>query len=199
VKIHLVHGIHSGPNDPMVPGLVPYLQKTGLQVAAPNYGYILGIEAARMNPMIEGVLAPYIDPDDILVGHSNGCAIIYELMKHGNRNGIVFINPALDADLPFLAHSEFRWMHVYYNAGDTLTEVAEIAEWAGIAPRCWGDMGHDGYKGHDKRVRNIDCGNTEGMPKVNGHSDIFTAANLPQWGAFIANGIRDTLTEGGSP
>jgi pimeloyl-ACP methyl ester carboxylesterase len=196
VKITLLHGIHTGPSNPAVPGLVPYLGKTQLPVLCPNYGYILGVEAARINPIIAGILDPYIAADDILVGHSNGCAIIYELLKRRPLHAMVFINPALDSGVPLHA-LDFHWMDVYFNAGDTATEVAEIAKWAGIAPRTWGDMGHDGYTGKDARVHNIDCGNTMGMPKVSGHSDLFTVANLSAWGDFIARRIRDTLTEGG--
>jgi pimeloyl-ACP methyl ester carboxylesterase len=197
VTIHLIHGIHTAPSNPTVPGLVPYLQKAGFPVAAPNYGYILGIEALRMNPVIEGVLEPYIWPSDIAIGHSNGCAIIYELLKRRPLKGVVLIDPALESAIALSGYL-FKWADVYFNAGDTLTEVAEVAEKMGIAPRCWGEMGHDGYLGSDPRVHNIDCGNTEGMPKVNGHSDLFTAANLPAWGDFIAKRIRERLTEGGT-
>lgn len=196
MRIHLIHGIHTGFNNPTVPGLVPVLESTGIQVMHPDYGYILAAETRRINPMVVGLLKPYIDTGDVLIGHSNGCAVIYDLLMELVKTsvkvrGVVFINAALSerVRLP----EEIEWCDVYYNHGDTVTEIAKLAEWIGTAPRCWGEMGHVGYVGADARVTNIDCGNTPDMPKVDGHSDLFTAANLPLWGAFIKGRILSKL------
>jgi hypothetical protein len=186
--IHMIHGIHTGFNDVTVPGLVPYLERTGEYVVHPNYGYILAMETKRINPIVVGLLLPYIEPGDILIGHSNGCAIVHDLLVAGAKaSGIVFINGALDRDvtLPFWV----KWADVYFNDGDTITEVAELADRLGLVARCWGEMGHAGYSGQDVRFKNIDCGKTSGMPRVNGHSDLFTSVNLPAWGDFISKRI----------
>lgn len=201
MKIHLLHGIHTAYNNPTVPGLVPWLEKTGIQVMHPDYGYVLAAETRRVNPMVIGLLKPYIETGDVLVGHSNGCAIIYDLLGEliatsVKVRGVVFINGALSEriELP----SAVEWCDVYFNEGDTITQVAQIAEFFGTAPRCWGEMGHVGYLGPDVRITNFDCGNTPAMPKVNGHSDLFAPANLPAWGDYIGTRIAGRLTEGGS-
>lgn len=199
MRIHLVHGIHTGFKNPTVPGLVPYLEKTGIVVAHPNYGYIFAVETQRINPIVVGLLKPYVESGDILIGHSNGCAIIYDLahVLAGENvlvRGLVFINAALDQDIWF--PSGIGWADVYFNDGDKLTEVAEIADRLGLVARCWGEMGHAGYSGNDQRIKNIDCGNTEDMPKVSGHSDLFTAANLHRWGRFIADRITYRMFPG---
>lgn len=202
MRIHVVHGIHTTQTNATVPGLVPYLQQPVYEVAHPNYGYILAAETRRINPTIVSMLAPYIESGDVLVGHSNGCAIIYAmldtLINAGKcPRGLVLINGALDRKITLPA--EIEWCDVYYNAGDTITEVAQIASWLGTAPRTWGEIGHAGYDGADPRIKNFDCGNTPDMPKVNGHSDLFTPSNLPAWGKFIGERIASLTNLGIQP
>jgi hypothetical protein len=199
MKIHLLHGIHTGFANPTVPGLVPYLEKSGIQVIHPDYGFILAAETRRINPMVEGLLTPYVETGDILIGHSNGCAIIYDMLfalteKKVIPSGVVFINGALERKITI--PDGIDWLDVYFNAGDTITEVADIASFFGTAPRTWGEMGHAGYNGTDVRAANIDCGNTLGMIKVDGHSDLFTPQKLPPWGDFIEARIVDNIAKG---
>jgi hypothetical protein len=201
MRIHLIHGIHTTPENSNVPGLIPYLKGPVYNVATPNYGYILAAETRRLNPSVVSMLCPYVEGGDVLVGHSNGCAIIYAmldtLINSGNApRGVVFINAALERQITL--PSAIEWADVYFNGGDLATEVASIAAWLGTAPRTWGEMGHAGYLGTDARITNHDCGNTPGMPKVNGHSDLFTPANLPMWGKFIGDRIT-SLTNLGLP
>ena len=190
MKVHLIHGIHSHPGSPEL--LIPYLVQAGLQVAYPDYGYELALETRLLNPMIQGALAPYIEPGDLLVGHSNGCAMAYELMAGGcPAIGAVFINGALETSwgLP----GTCRWADVYYNQGDSITEVARLAEELGWVASAWGELGHLGYTGTDSRVANIDCGRTPDMPVVWGHSDFFTPSKLQAWGPYLAKRILEHL------
>ena len=202
MRIILIAGIHTTLTNPTVPNLIPYLQSPVYNVAHPNYGYILAAETRRINPMCTRLLAPFIEGGDVLVGHSNGCNIIYDLLdvlvNAGNApRGLVFINAALEPKITLPA--DIEWCDDYFNGGDTVTEVAEIAAWLGTAPRTWGEMGHSGYVGTDPRITNHDCGNTPGMPKVNGHSDLFTPANLPMWGKFIGDRITSLTNLGLNP
>lgn len=201
MKIHLIHGIHTTPQSSSVPGLIPYLKGPVYDVAIPNYGYILAAETNRFNPSVVSMLCPYVDGSDVLVGHSNGCAIIYAMLDtlvNAGRppRGLVLINGALEQKITLPA--EVEWCDVYFNAGDTITEVAQIAAWLGTAPRTWGEIGHAGYVGADKRITNFDCGNTPNMPKCSGHSALFEPANLPAWGKFIMDRIT-SLTNYGVP
>jgi len=186
MTIHLIHGIRS-VGDCTVDEMVPYL--TGFEVAYPDYGYILGIETRFVNGLIVGTLAPYIGPDDILICHSNGCAVAYELMhKLPQIGGAVFINAALQRAI--VRPRSCPWIDVYFNAGDQATQLAAVGAVIGVVDPDWGEMGHAGYFGVDKAITNIDCANTPGMPIVSGHSDIFTAAKLADWAPFIVKRIQ---------
>ncbi len=182
MTIHLIHGIHTQGMSP-VQGLVPFLPKP---LKYPDYGYIYGAETRIVNPIIVGALLPYIEDGDILIGHSNGCAIAYELACKANKvlPRLVFINAALTRNI--VRPAQVKAIDVYFNAGDEVTEAAEIGARFGFDDTDWGDMGHAGYAGTDTMITNIDCGAWQKMPVVNGHSDFFSPVNLPAWGLFLA-------------
>jgi hypothetical protein len=185
--IHFIHGIRTEPTSP-VRGLVPYLVEAGLKIAYPDYGFELEFETRIVNPMIVGALLPYIQPGDIGIGHSNGCAILYDLLTAGaSFERLVFINGALETN--FLLPPTLKSLDVFFNSGDTITEAAAIAEKLGWVDKVWGELGHAGYHGKDPRVTNIDCGITKDMPVVSGHSDFFSPLKLKEWAPFLAKRI----------
>jgi hypothetical protein len=187
VKIILIHGIHT-EGVSLVEGMIPYLSQW--EVKYPDYGYILGVESRIVNPLIVGSIQPFVDPDDILIGHSNGCAIAYEIMRLGAKvAGAVFINAALQSNISRPATCP--WLHVYYNPGDQITEAAQIAARLGIVDPIWGEMGHSGYSGTDKNIISTNCGATPPLPSVSGHSDFFSPhTNLAGWSTYVANDIK---------
>lgn len=188
MKVHLIHGIHTVGMSP-IEALTDYL--VGFKVRYPDYGWILGVETKFFNPVIVGTLLPYIEIGDILIGHSNGCAIIYDLMAAGCPPvDVVFINAALEQNIDRRVAS---WIDIYFNGGDEVTEAAKIGAKFGLTDPVWGEMGHAGYRGSDPNIVNIDCGNTKDMPVVAGHSDFFTPSKLSYWGPFLANRIREHL------
>jgi hypothetical protein len=200
MRIHLIHGIHTDLSNPSVGAMVPYLEKSGIQVCAPDYGYILAAETRRINPMIVHVLKPYIETGDVLIGHSNGCAIIVDLVEELAKQrvhpaGLIFINAALDQRITIAPG--VGWFRVYYNPGDTVTEIARIAAMFGTAPRTWGEMGHGGYLGDDKRLDgNIDCSQAQPLPMLNGHSDMFTPTHIAPWADEVEGFIVRKISEG---
>jgi hypothetical protein len=193
MKIHLVHGIHNAGLGVACYRLLPFLQGLGLPVAYPDYGFILGLESQRINPAVVGSILPYVEPGDIMVGHSNGCAIISELAARGApMAGMVFINGALKDNITI--PPQIQWAEVFFNNGDDITELAKIAATVYLVDQSWGEMGHHGYAGADPRVTgNWDCGKMPGMPSVDGHSEIFDPTNLAAWGPFIADRIKAHL------
>ncbi|MDR5726725.1 MAG: hypothetical protein RB191_04570 [Terriglobia bacterium] len=183
---HVIHGIHSGTPSAIQP-LIPYLRTAGFDCRYPDYGYVLGIETKLGNPMIVGSIFPYVGPDDILIGHSNGCAIAYDILQRGAKvTGAVFINAALEQDFKPLA----PWTDVYYNSGDDITEAAKIAATIGYSDPIWGECGHAGYLGKDPSITNINCGATPGLPVVSGHSDFFTPSKLAAWAPYLIDRIH---------
>ena len=100
-RIHLVHGIHTAVDSPVVKKLLPFL--AGYEVFYPDYGWIAGLETKIANPLIVRTMLPYIQPGDIFIGHSNGCAIGYDLKAlSAPFQGMIFINGALEQDLSLI-------------------------------------------------------------------------------------------------
>src|SRR5271170_6411985 len=96
MTVHLIHGIHTEGLSP-INGLMPFLPAP---IAYPDYGWIAGLETKIANPIIVGCLAPYIARSDILICHSNGCAVAYDLMHRGvSVAGAIFINGALERNI----------------------------------------------------------------------------------------------------
>lgn len=189
--IHLIHGIRSDSNSP-VKNLIPYLQSAGFTVKYPDYGFELALETRFLNPMFVGTLLPYIQPGDIAICHSNGCALAYELMKRGAPfAGAAFINGALEQDIARLG--SVKWIDVLFNSGDCITEAAKIGAEIGIVDREYGQLGHAGYVGGDDQISNINCGSTQGMPQVSGHSDFFTPGKLAAWAPYLIDRIHAHL------
>lgn len=167
-----------------------YLVAAGLEVTYPDYGYELAIETRIINGMIEGTLLHYIKPGDILIGHSNGCAIAYHLLLMGAPAcGAVFINGALETSI-IRPGAQCGFIDVYWNPGDDVTEIARVGQELGIYDELWGELGHTGYTGKDPNISNFNCGATKGMPIVSGHSDFFTPTKLAAWGAFLADRLK---------
>jgi hypothetical protein len=186
VKIHLIHGIHTnGPN--LVEGLIEYLKEW--DVRYPEYGYILGLETRIVNPIIVGTVAPYVEPGDIIIGHSNGGAIAYELANRTKPGGIILINAALEQNITRNA----PWIDVYYNPGDEITEAAKWGAELGVDDKVWGEMGHAGYIGNDPLIYSTNCASMGGAPVALGHSAIFLPGNIEWWGVYLAGRLRAHL------
>lgn len=188
MRVYLIHGIRTEPTSP-VKGLISYLLAGGFEVRYPEYGYELALETRIVNPMIVGTLLPCIEPGDLLIGHSNGCAISYELMKKGAPAvGAVFINGALETDI--VRPGTCQWIDIYCNSGDEVTEAAKWGAKVGLVDSVWGELGHSGYSGNDPEIRTINGDHTPGEPMLYGHSDLFTPAKLSAWGPLIVQKIK---------
>lgn len=201
-RVHVVHGILDPVGSAGLLKLVPYLQQAGFDVRVPDYGLITAVETRIANPIIVRSLRPYVEPGDLYIGHSNGCAIGYDLIRgEGARPaGVVFINAALRRDIELPAS---MWADVYYNSGDEATVAAVAAARLGLADPVWGDMGHAGYSGSNPAITSIDCGkaskglavlhDTQDLPAVSGHADIFTSPKVEAWAAYIVNRVLTRL------
>lgn len=191
MRVHVVHGILDPVGAAGILKLVPYLRDAGFDVRVPDYGLVTALETRIANPIIVRTLRPYIEPGDLYIGHSNGCAIGYDLLTAGAPlGGFVFINAALKRDISLATP---LWADVYYNAGDTATVAAVASAALGLSDPVWGDMGHAGYEGDNPRISNVDCGRTPGLPAVSGHGDIFTAGKIEHWAPYILGKVMTRL------
>jgi hypothetical protein len=193
MKVIAFHGIHTASGDAVVPRLFPFLAPQ--PVIYPDYGWIAAVESRRINPVIAGAVRPFIDKDDILVGHSNGCSVIDELLQAGvDCQGVIYINGALTTT--FLLPKSVKFAHVYWNPGDDYTILAMIGAAEGLVALDWGELGHSGYKGSDPRVTlNVNCGapTDPALPVVDGHSNIFCPDKIAAWGPVIGKNLKGAL------
>jgi hypothetical protein len=161
--------------------LAPSFRAAGFCTIIPTYGFLPALLLGLfpwLDRRIAESLSGFIQPDDILIGHSNGATLAYLINQRVPVRGSVLINAALEADrVPFTG-----FVHVYYNAGDVVTKLAEFFPF-----HVWGNMGTFGYAGVDPRVRNIDQGNPpDGLPPLDGHSDIFSVGKCRKWARYMA-------------
>lgn len=192
--LHLVHGILTPVGKSGLLELVPYLRAAGFDVRNPDYGLITACETKLANPLIWRTLLPYIEPGDLYVGHSNGCAIGYDLVTAGAPlAGLVLIDAALERSITLPAG---MWADCYFNEGDTATEAAVVAADLGLSDPVWGEMGHAGYDGANPLISNVDCGHPPAaLPIVSGHGDVFTPAKLAAWAPYIVERITSRLAQ----
>lgn len=184
----LVHGfnVYDGGRN-TIGRLVPYLEAAGYDVRIFRYGW-LGLVSVRLfNQRFAELLADMSNPDDVMIGHSNGCCLLHLAAQHRARfRKVVYINPALDRAAPLAP--QVGALHVWHSPSD-----APVA-WARWLPdHPWGDMGAWGYQGrHDPRVTNFNKEN--GFPvSSSSHSDVFAGKRLEFFAPLIVRRITEAV------
>ena len=173
--------------------MIPYLVAQGFDVRVPDYGLITALETRIVNPLIFRSIRPFVEPGDVFIGHSNGCAIGYDLVQDGAPfAGLVLIDAALENLISLPAG---MWANVYYNKGDDATLAAQVAADFGIVDPVWGEMGHSGYMGSNPLITSTDMGDTVGFPRICGHSDVFAVANYDLWNPSIIEHVLARLNK----
>lgn len=197
-RVHFVHGILDPLGTSWLLNLVPYFKAAGFDCRVPDYGLITAVETRIVNPLIERALKPYMEPGDIYVGHSNGCAIGYDLMRGGCQfAAVAFINAALERQILVTPPTK---LFVYFNQGDLATEAAVIGESLGLVSPVWGEMGHSGYEGTSRLVTNVNCSTPpDGLPLLFGHSDMGTPGKLARWAPRVLADIQSALNLSPNP
>lgn len=181
--IHLIHGIHPSQPGGTISKLIPHLGNNMFMMH--SYGSAYAVTARFLNPGRAKKIAEFVASDDIIIGHSNGCAIAHLIQKKRPVYGLVLINPALDSDAKF---DRVNWVHVYHNWGDEAVPLSNI-----LFAHPWGDMGQRGYTGADSRVTNFDgCDKSEiVLPCLDGHSDFFEPGKIESWSNFMLRNIEN--------
>lgn len=171
--------------------LAPAFRACGFCTIIPTYGYLpallLGL-VPWLDDRIADVLSGFIEPNDVLLGHSNGGTLTYLVSKRKPVRGAVLLNAALESDFV----PEAKFVHVYYNHGDIVAKLSEL-----LPCHPWGAMGGEGYQGADARVtKNIDQANPPDptLPPLYGHSDVFNVGKCRMWARFMAESVlQDVL------
>ena len=131
-----------------------------------DYGWVWLFRLRKRNKNVAKSLSALIkkvqlEADVVLVGHSNGCAIIYEMIeKHslGSLKGVVFINPALHKEIELPQTSTENFV-VLFNKHDYIVQGAKWwRRFINVMPlsrmkygkHLWGSAGQQGF---DKPIK----------------------------------------------
>ena len=170
--IYLIHGFNVRDNGTSsIDTLKNDLKNKGHKVIDVNYGFFQRLRVrlcnksvARLIASIHNSYSSYTTEESVIIGHSNGCAIIHQACQLGAKfDKAILINPALDSDLAIPRVDSFK---VFYSPTDKATMVAKYIPWSP-----WGNMGRVGYTGGDPRGSNVNMDVKYGLEL--GHSGVF--------------------------
>ncbi|NKB37877.1 MAG: hypothetical protein GKR93_12045 [Gammaproteobacteria bacterium] len=188
--VHLVHGFNVWEPRKTVGKLQPYFLAGAHPTNMVNY-YWTGLYLARKkNPKIAERLAKVVGPNDTVVGHSNGCAIIKIALDKGMHcKRAIFIHPALDVDADFRRANVER-IDVWYDKSDEPVKwaamLSSIIPQSWLEARPWGAAGAYGLQnafGSKVAIRNHNE-TALGFTGL-GHSGIFRWDVLPLLGPKV--------------
>lgn len=191
--VHLVHGFNVADYGSATVGkLAPFFEERGFSVRVHGYRWTWLFTLRARNQRVAKALAEVVEPGDVLVGHSNGCAIIDQCLsryawRRGHGFGIIYINPALPREQPMPSGSD--WLHVYSAKSDEpVVWGSRLRRWTSWLPwssHPWGAMGAYGYVGDDPRVTQTYMDDrVEG--RGIGHSGVFEEPHLSLFGEEMA-------------
>ena len=199
--IHILHGIHR--SDPLHgPGnWAKYFTDAGFPVRIWDYGHVYALTARFLvNPYVVDRVVSEIKYGDILVGHSNGCAIIADVADKTAImiGGVMLLNPALNVERRIPC--DVPWVHVYCNKGDMAVTAGK--RWRQFNPVSWfirhpyGEQGKYGPNFTDQRYQ-VFHGETppNGLTVVDGHSHINDPKTLETWGPFGVQKVLDSINK----
>lgn len=212
MTVWLIHGFNvTDGGEGSIGKLAPCLPG---DVQMYDYGWTGLITLRCRNRKVVSDLLKRIKPGDILIGHSNGALICWELaMRLRDRLGaVVVINPSMRRDtrwpdgLPVLCvHNSTDWVVqlgriwgrlVTPGDGweDYALNLATSGKWKAveraqrvmqITPHGWGAAGRYGFTaGQDATVTNWDSAMEWWDGGVSGHSGVFTKPDY--WGRMIS-------------
>lgn len=183
-RIITIHGWASpwsGRND--IDTLEPTFIKRGYEVSSFDYGWHLII--TPNNPKVARKLAAMIEPNDILVTHSNGAHIALLASRLTTAfSTVVLIRPALDTDAIF--GIGVKRIIVYYSPFDPA--IQGVARWIPFK-HPWGAAGSEGMD--DPRAENYNASTMPDESRSFGHLDW----SFPNKRVAFANAVCDRLEE----
>lgn len=222
MTIWLIHGVNvSDGGEQSIGRLAPHLSG---DVHLVDYGWTGVITLRCTNRAVVADLMRKVKPGDVLIGHSNGALICWELAQRlGNRLGaVVVINPAMRRDtrwpdgLPVLCLANSTdWVvqlgRVWSRAVDvSYTGIVplmleSVAKGSGalfrtafqFKPHGWGAAGRYGFTGNQKNVTNFDTAESWWLEPVRGHSGVFKPGAAWYWGGIIDRWLIATMEKSG--
>lgn len=191
-QILLIHGFNVWDKGKSTVGeLRGYFAELGYAYHILKYGHFGLWDVRTKNDNVARQVAEFISNSErpvIVVGHSNGCAIIYLAMKmYGAKpKHCVLINPALKRDikLPRTCNT----IDIWHSPSDKPVRMAKYLLKTKLMP--WGAMGADGISYQDKRVKQFNK-ETDYPVSSSSHSDVFSTEKLSFFGPLISKTAID--------
>ena len=191
---HLIHGFNvSDGGRGSIGRLAPFLSSPMTHY----YGWTFLFRLRFVNEETVEDLLPSIRHGDVLVAHSNGCLIAWELVQQGAPvAAVVCIQPALRRDTPW---PEGLPVLCCYNEADWIVSmgrmwgrfVSVVNPWKNR--HGWGAAGRNGFTLGQPTVENWDTGV---LPfPAEGHSGIFQKPAIHHWAPLINYWIGERCNE----
>lgn len=199
-KVHLIHGFNvSDGGEKSILRLAPHLERLGLPYIAHNYGWVGPLLLRWHNAQTIREIKDSIEPGDVLIGHSNGALICWELVQAGAPvSAVVCIQPAMRRDTLWPEDIDVLCL---YNKRDWAVTFGRIwGRFASVARpwkgrHGWGAAGRHGFTAGQKRITNIDTCPLLSCLDACGHSRIFKTPPIRLWGPRIALWVDQRLRE----
>ena len=186
-QVLLIHGFNVKDGGKKSIGeLGPYFTNRDCDVHMRKYGHFTITEARLKNDdvakQVEQFVKNSVEPV-ILVGHSNGCNIIYLAMKlfKAEPAHTVFINPALKRDIRM--PPSCKSLDIWHSPSDKPVKWARFL-WKSKYLN-WGAMGTYGPSYEDPRINSYN--KEEMLPSSKTHSDMFHTENISFYGPKVAD------------
>lgn len=144
MRVILVRGINDGPSGDLL-AMGAALEQRGLEVIPFRYSPVRAWNARWKLDDVSRSIRNYVQRGDHAVGHSFGCAALFDAMYHGARFGrVVFFGAAMEKEITFPRHGFTRLMNVTNPYDRALT----MGSWLAFR-HPFGLLGRDGYAGPD--------------------------------------------------
>lgn len=188
MRAHLLHGFNvSDRGSASIDKIAPFFTLNGVPVVDHNYGWVGLLGLRRRNQKTVQRILPMIQEGDVLLAHSNGCLIAWELVEAGAPlAAVVCIQPALRKDTQWRSDVPVLCLH---NDKDRIVSLGRIwGRFASVANpwrdrHGWGAAGRHGFTSGQPNVTNLNTG--IGPAPAYGHSGIFQTKPVLWWGPRI--------------
>lgn len=179
MRIILVRGINDGPRGDLN-AMGDVLEAKGFEVIRFSYAPVRAWNARFKLDDVSRSIRNYVRTGDHAVGHSFGCAALFDAMYHGARFGrVVFFGAAMEKEITFPRHGFTRLMNVTNPYDRALT----FGSWLAFR-HPFGLMGRDGYAGPpDDWIEHVQTGERVGKFR---HTEPYLGENyLDHWAEKI--------------
>lgn len=193
--VHLIHGFNVTDGGR---GTITNLRDYFLNAIVHSIGLVGLFDLRWKNKQIVKSIKPFIGPDDVLIGHSNGALIIQRLLESGVRpKACIFFNASIRCDtrfpnsVPILnLHSSEDWVVQFGRIWSRLVSLGSIQ------PHGWGAAGRYGLISNQKNVLNFDMAEHYFTYRATGHSDALKPPKVAYWAEFANNWLKNLDEEG---